>query len=120
MMNLKGEQLALIATAIVSLISAIAVARINKQPEIKKEKRDKYEYFYNQHQSLYDTVVGELGYLQEQNNYLKFEIKKLEGEIKTLEKTIEGYEQNLKDEIEDKAYWKEEAKAAYDIIDKHT
>lgn len=117
MMNLKGDQLALIATAIVSLISAVTVARISKKPQ-EKTQVDEYGFFYDQHQIFYDRAIKEVETLKEKNLALEDEIEKLKKQITELEEIINIYEKEIKEKDEGLDYWISEAKIAYKIIDK--
>lgn len=117
MMGLKGEQIALIATAAVSLISAIAVAKISKNPQ-KSTRVEEYGFFYDQYQILYEGVLRDAESLREKKQLLKLQIQELERQVSDLEETVKMYEKELSEmEIELK-YWIDEAKLAYKIIDK--
>ena len=117
MMNLSGEQLALIATAIVSLISAVTVAKISKKPQ-EKTQVDEYGFFYDQHQIFDDRAIKEAENLREKKMALENEIKKLKKQITDLEEIIKIYEKEIKEKDDDLDYWISEAKIAYKIIEK--
>lgn len=117
MMNLSGEQLALIATAIVSLISAVTVAKISKDPQ-KSTQVDEYGFFYDQHQIFYDRAIKEAEALRVKKIALEEEIKNLKAQVTDLEEIIKIYEKELEQKDDDLDYWISEAKIAYKIIDK--
>lgn len=117
MMNLGGEQIALIATAIVSLVSAIAVALISKKPQAKSQV-DEYGFFYDQYQILYEGVLKDAETLREKKKSLIAEIKELKEQISLLEETVKLYEKELTEMDTELQYWIDEAKLAYKIIDK--
>lgn len=117
MNTLGGEQIALIATAIVGLVSAIAVALINKKPKPKTQV-DEYGFFYDQYQILYKSVLEDAETLRVKKESLRLQINKLEIQVADLEKTIELYEKELDEVNKELQYWIDEAKIAYKIIDK--
>lgn len=116
MMNITGEQLALIATAIVSLISAVAVAKISKNPQ-KSTQVDEYGFFYDQHQIFYDRAIKEAEALRIKKLALEREIEYLKIQVSDLEELIKIYEKEIVAKDNDLEYWISEAKLAYKIID---
>lgn len=128
MFGLTSEQLMLIGTAVISLVSAISVAVINKRPDNDKAEIDKFGFFYDQYKILYDEAVNRVDILRIENQELSLEIEKLEQQVIELEEILEISEEELK-ELEAVAegkilelkkelkYWKGEAKIAYKILE---
>ena len=126
MFGLTGEQIAIIASAILSMFSAIAVARIRQHPESEKSKVDKFSFFYDQYKILYEEAISRVETLQLENQELSAEIKKLEEQIDKLEEIIkvknekELYSSLEEREInklqEDLLYWKQEALTGYILL----
>lgn len=126
MFGLSGEQIVIVASAILSMFSAIAVARIRQRPESEKSKVDKFGFFYDQYKILYEEAVSRVDTLQLENKELSEEIKKLEEQIDKLEEIIKVKNQKELDlsleerEInklqEDLLYWKQEALTGYVLL----
>lgn len=117
MMGIADEQLAIIATAIIGLVSAVAVALIKKKPEPKTQV-DEYGFFYDQYQILYESVLKDAETLRIKKDSLVLQVEQLEKKIEELEETIILYEKEIEEINNELQYWVDEAKTAYKIIDK--
>lgn len=126
MFGLKGEQVVIVVSAILSMFSAIAVARIRQRPESEKSKVDKFSFFYDQYKILYDEAMNQVKTLQLENRELFAEIKKLEEQIDKLEEIIKVKnekelcssleEREINKLQEDLLYWKQEALTGYVLL----
>lgn len=126
MFGLKGEQVVIVVSAILSMFSAIAVARIRQRPESEKSKVDKFSFFYDQYKILYDEAMNQVKTLQLENRELFAEIKKLEEQIDKLEEIIKVKnekelcssleEREVNKLQEDLLYWKQEALTGYVLL----
>ena len=126
MFGLKGEQVVIVVSAILSMFSAIAVARIRQRPESEKSKVDKFSFFYDQYKILYEEAINQVKTLQLENRELFAEIKKLEEQIDKLEEIIKVKnekevclsleEREINKLQEDLLYWKQEALTGYVLL----
>ena len=126
MFGLSGEQIVIVVSALLSMFSAIAVARIKERPESEKSKVDKFGFFYDQYKILYEEAVSRVKTLQKENEGLLTEIKNLEKQITKLEKIIQKKNEEeeylklddtaIKQLQKDLEYWKDEAMLGYVLL----
>ena len=126
MFGLSGEQIVIVVSALLSMFSAIAVARIKERPESEKSKVDKFGFFYDQYKILYEEAVSRVKTLQKENEALLTEIKNLEKQITKLEKIIQKKNEEeeylklddtvIKQLQKDLEYWKDEAMLGYVLL----
>lgn len=117
MNKLTVEQVAIILTPLITLISGVLVARINKSPTAETEI-DKHGFFYEQYRKLYEGALRDADNLRVRKELLRDEIKTMEVLIHDLKESLRLYEDEVDRISKELAHWKKEVTTAYELIGK--